>query len=106
MSELMSTSAMHAFDHPELPELPDPPSGPSGASREDIEADFEVDGTVDVILKGGYRTVSDLRPILYSPLSSYASSAIFQADDTRSVYNSLTPYYPTRSKYIEQFRNG
>jgi len=57
MSELMSTSAAHAFDHPELPE---PLSGPSGTSNVNIKEMFEIDDTIQKIIEGGYKTVSHI----------------------------------------------
>ena len=60
MSDTFSTPAEHALSHPELEAL-QPVAGPSSmgdAAGADLEEAFEVDETVEMILRGGYKTVS------------------------------------------------
>ncbi|ORY23373.1 putative peptidyl-diphthamide biosynthesis [Naematelia encephala] len=60
MSELMSTAAQHAFEHPEL-EAVIPEAGPSRmgdvSAGLSLDEAFEVDSTVRIILEGGYKTI-------------------------------------------------
>jgi hypothetical protein len=61
MTDLFSTPAEHAFDHPELEQAGNAIAGPSNNGEAtaslDIEEAFEVDDTVRRILEGQYKTV-------------------------------------------------
>ena len=60
MSDMFSTPDSHAFDHSELESI-NAEAGPSNGSAVkalSIEEAFEVQETVNVILEGGYKTVS------------------------------------------------
>lgn len=59
MTDLFSTPAEHAFDHPELGgnAVAGPSSNGNAVSALDIQEAFEVEDTVRRIRDGGYKTV-------------------------------------------------
>lgn len=66
MTDLFSTPAEHAFDHPELESLSlsgnaeaGPSSNGDAVSKLDVEEAFEVEDTVRRIIDGGYKTVGN-----------------------------------------------
>jgi diphthamide biosynthesis protein 2 len=63
----MSTPAAHAFAHPELSSV-SAEAGPSsmGDAAVDlsVEEAFEVEDTIERIIKGGYKTVSRSTPTI------------------------------------------
>ena len=69
MSDTFSTAASHAFEHPELPEPAGPSSSSMGeaASELSIEDAFDVPSTIQLIMSGGYKTVSPGTYILSYP---------------------------------------
>ena len=63
MSDIFSTPASHAFDHPEVGSSTESaeagPSSMGDAVRDlSIEEAFEVEDTVRLVLEGGFKTVS------------------------------------------------
>ena len=65
MTDLFSTPASHAFDHPELDLVEAGPSRSNGDATANlgVEEAFEVKDTVQRILAGGYKTVRLLPPL-------------------------------------------
>ena len=76
MSDAFSTPAEHALIHPELGDL-QPEAGPSSmgdAAGNDLEQAYEVEETVQIILQGGYKTVSRPAALPYLILSRVMES--------------------------------
>lgn len=88
MTDLFSTPAEHAFDHPELKRAGNAIAGPSNNGEAtaslDVEEAFEVDDTVKRILDGGYKTVRQLWP-----WANDRSDYSFQMSSCRRLY----PYF-------------
>ncbi|WWD17624.1 diphthamide biosynthesis protein 2 [Kwoniella shandongensis] len=100
MSDLFSTPAEHALQHPELDEvLHNAQAGPSsmgdGAEGMSIEEAFEVEGTIEKILEGGYKTIGLQFPDELLP----SSVSVYRAIQTRIQHTGAQAYVLADSTY-------
>ncbi|KAK8866169.1 diphthamide biosynthesis protein 2 [Kwoniella newhampshirensis] len=100
MSDLFSTPAEHALNHPELEiVLSNAQAGPSsvgdGAEGLSVEEAFEVDITVEKILEGGYKTIGLQFPDELLP----SSVSVYRAIQTRIQHTGAQAYVLADSTY-------
>ena len=97
MPDIFSTSAEHAFEHPELEFVPEAGTSSMGdaLANASVEEAFEVEDTIERILAGGYKTVS-CRCAVSDGAMTYG----------RLACNFLMSCCPTLSLSSKPFRSG